>query len=154
MSSKPKNSQLPPLEGPARSAVVKKSKSDILGHASGSFSNFCLELGLWLVDSAIESAPIWKLVKEIIRAQSQKLKRELDHEIEKQLSVKIKAQEKAITNLKTGIESLRRENDQVCTVPGRYFRLIVRPVNRTSTSWWALFGSLFLWRWFKFLALR
>ena len=59
------------------------------------------------------------LSEEIIRAQSQKLKRELDHEIEKQLSVKIKAQEKAITNLKTGIESLRRENDQVWTVPGR-----------------------------------
>ena len=119
MSSKPKNSQLPPLEGPARSAVVKKSKSDILGHASGSFSKLYLELDLWLVDSAIELAPIWKLAKEIIRAQSQKLKRELDHEIEKQLSVKIKAQEKAITNLKTGIESLRRENDQVWPVQGR-----------------------------------
>ena len=84
MSSKPKNAQLPPLEGPARSAVVKKSKSDILGHAS-----------------------------EIIRAQSQKLKRELDHEIDRQLSVKIKAQEKAITSLKNGIQTLRSENDQV-----------------------------------------
>jgi len=84
MSSKPKNAQLPPLEGPARSAVVKKSKSDILGHAS-----------------------------EIIRAQSQKLKRELDHEIDRQLSVKIKAQETAITSLKNGIQTLRSENDQL-----------------------------------------
>ena len=82
MSSKP--SQLPPLEGPARKAVVKQSKSDILGHAS-----------------------------EIIRAQSQKLKRELDHEIERQLSVKIKTQEKAITDLKSGIDCLRSDNDQV-----------------------------------------
>ena len=84
MSSKPKNSQLPPLEGPARKAVVKQSKSDILGHAS-----------------------------EIIRAQSQKLKRELDHEIDRQLSVKIKTQEQAITNLKSGIDCLRSDNDQV-----------------------------------------
>merc|ERR1712164_34450 len=50
---------------------------------------------------------------EIIRAQSQKLKRELDHEIDRQLSVKIKAQEKAITSLKNGIQTLRSENDQL-----------------------------------------